>query len=71
MTITKKTTDKTIAKKKPAAGKTTKAMKGDQYSCDICGLVVSVDSICGCVATCNILCCGKPMKHNKKTTRKN
>ena len=51
------TTKKTEAKKKSAAGKTKKAMKGDKYACDVCGLVVSVDTVCGCIDTCNILCC--------------
>jgi hypothetical protein len=64
----KKATEKTAAKKKTAAGKTKKAIKGDKYACDICGLVISVDTVCGCIDTCNILCCDKPMKHKKKTT---
>jgi hypothetical protein len=63
MPIMKKATEKTGAKKKPAAKKTRKAVKGDRYACDVCGLVVSVDTVCGCIDTCDILCCGKPMKH--------
>ena len=63
----KKATEKTVAKKKPAAGKTKKAMKGDKYACNVCGLVVSVDTVCGCIDTCNIICCDKLMKHKKKT----
>ena len=60
------TTKKTEAKKKSAAGKTKKAMKGDKYACDVCGLVVSVDTVCGCIDTCNILCCNEPMRHQKR-----
>jgi hypothetical protein len=39
--------------------------KGDAYKCTVCGLVVSVDEICGCVDTCDIICCEKPMKAKK------
>jgi len=39
--------------------------KGDAYKCTVCGLVVSVDEVCGCVETCDILCCEKPMKPKK------
>lgn len=37
----------------------------DRYSCSLCGLVVKVDEICGCVDTCDIICCGKQMKRKK------
>jgi hypothetical protein len=54
---------------KPAAAKATKPAKtgekvraGDQYSCEVCGLVVSVDEACGCVDACDIVCCGQQMK---------
>ena len=54
---------------KPAAAKATKPAKmskkkvkpGDQYSCEVCGLVVSVDEACGCVEPYNIVCCGQQM----------
>ena len=39
--------------------------KGDAYKCYVCGLVVSVDEVYGCVDTCDIVCCDKPMKHKK------
>ena len=58
---------------KPAAAKATKPAKtnkkkvkqGDRYSCDVCGLVVSVDEACGCVDACDIICCGQQMKATK------
>ena len=35
--------------------------KGDKYKCEDCGIVLLVDTPCGCAA-CDIICCGKPMK---------
>jgi hypothetical protein len=32
----------------------------------VCGMVVSVDTACGCVDTCDLICCEKPMKLKKK-----
>ncbi len=40
--------------------------KGDVYKCDVCGLAVTVDEVCGCVDTCDIICCEKPMKPRKR-----
>lgn len=40
--------------------------KGDAYKCSVCGLVVSVDEVCGCVETCDIICCEQPMKPKRK-----
>ncbi len=56
-------TAKTAAKlaKRAGTGKE-KAKAGEQYSCEVCGLVVSVDEACGCVETCDIVCCGEQMK---------
>lgn len=57
------------AKKVPVrkvASKKTAAAKGDSYACEVCGLVVSVDEVCGCVETCDILCCGEPMKKSAR-----
>lgn len=65
VTKTKKTTAvKTVKKsvKKPAA-KVVK--KGAKYACEVCGLAVTVDSVCGCVETCDLMCCGKQMKAKK------
>jgi len=42
-----------------------KVKTGDQYKCSVCGLVVSVDETCGCVKTCDILCCGTQMKKKR------
>jgi len=38
-----------------------KTAKGDRYICEVCGLAVIVDEVCGCGA-CQIICCGEPMK---------
>ena len=54
---------------KPAAAKATKPAKtskkkvkqGDRYSCEVCGIVVSVDEACGCVEPYDIVCCGQQM----------
>ena len=35
--------------------------KGDKYKCEDCGIVLLVDTPCGCAA-CDVICCGKPMK---------
>ena len=55
-----------MAQKKEAtaqkAASKKKATKGDSYVCEVCGLAVSVDEVCGCVEACDIICCGKPMK---------
>jgi len=42
-----------------------KVKAGDQYKCSVCGLVVSVDETCGCVKTCDIVCCEKQMKKKR------
>ena len=66
--VAKKTTTKKTDAKKPAA-KTTKMKKaftkGDKYVCNVCGLVISVDKACGCVESCELICCDKPMKAKK------
>jgi len=59
-TTAKKTVKKVPAKKKAAV------KKGDRYACDVCGLVVSVDSACGCARSCDIICCDEPMTPKKK-----
>lgn len=59
----KKAAKKTAPVKKTPTKK--KVTKGASYSCDVCGIVVSVDEICGCVDTCDIVCCGEPMKEKK------
>jgi len=45
------------------------AKKGSKYKCEECGLVVVVDEACGC-ATCDLICCGVPMKEVKPKAKK-
>ena len=56
----------TAAKKTTAAAKTTtrkkKVQAGSGYECRVCGLVVSVVDECGCVETCDLICCEESMK---------
>ncbi len=40
--------------------------KGDRFGCRVCGMVVSVDETCGCVDTCDIICCDEPMKAKRR-----
>ncbi len=40
--------------------------KGDVYKCGVCGLAVTVDEVCGCMDTCDIICCEKQMKAKKR-----
>lgn len=63
---------KTIARRrcgtaKKAAGE--KVKKGTGYVCEVCGLEVVVDEVCGCVETCDIICCGEPMTARKASVR--
>ncbi len=65
VSATKKTTAaKTVKKsvKKPAAKV---AKKGDKYACEVCGMAVTVDSACGCVDSCDLICCGEQMRAKK------
>ena len=57
---TKKVTAKKTAPQKTVKKK--KVKKNDKLVCEKCGLVVSVDTICGCVDVCDLMCCGKEMK---------
>ena len=45
--------------------KSNKTKKGSRYICNACGLVLTVDEICGCVEACDIICCGKEMESKK------
>lgn len=47
------------------AGTKKEARKGDAYTCEVCGLVVTVDEDCGC-ETCDLICCETQMKPVKK-----
>jgi rubrerythrin len=58
-TAVKKTSTKSTPTRKTAAKK---MAKGQSYACDVCGLVVTVDEVCGCVGVCDIVCCGEPMQ---------
>ncbi len=53
---------KKVAKKVAKRG----VKKGDVYQCGVCGLAITVDEVCGCVDTCDIICCEKPMKPKKR-----
>lgn len=56
-----------MAQKKAIQKRSKKGIKkGEAYQCNVCGLVVTVDEVCGCVDTCDIICCEKPMKPKKK-----
>jgi hypothetical protein len=61
----KKAAKKAPAKKVAAKGKT---KAGESYTCEVCGLAVTVDEVCGCVDACDIICCDTPMK--KKRSKK-
>lgn len=62
----KKAAAKPAAKKAAAKPSAKPAMKkGTKYSCKVCGLVVAVDTACGCAEACDIFCCEKPMKVKK------
>jgi len=56
-----------MAKKKEAKKAVKKGVKkGDVYQCGVCGLAVTVDGVCGCMDTCDIICCEKSMKPKKR-----
>lgn len=55
---------KSAVKAKPAARSSVK--KGTKYACSVCGMVVSVDTVCGCTGVCDLICCGKEMKVKKQ-----
>jgi len=58
---------KAKAAAKPAAKPAKKPVvpKGSKYTCGVCGMVVSVDTACGCADVCDLICCDKPMKVKK------
>lgn len=60
----KKTAKKTARKIAKVSKKAIK--KGDRFGCRVCGMVVSVDETCGCVDTCDIICCDEPMKAKRR-----
>ncbi len=46
-----------------------KTKKGDLLSCSVCGLVLTVDEICGCEETM-VVCCDEPMAKGKVAANK-
>ncbi len=58
------TRKQTAEKKTPAKGN---ARKGESYTCQSCGLIVTVDEDCGCVDACEIMCCDMPMQKTRKS----
>lgn len=66
--VAKKAAVKTASKRssaKKTAKKTAGVKEGSRYSCGVCGLVVTVDTACGCAETAHLICCEKPMKMKK------
>ncbi len=57
----------TTTQKAPTTKK--RVAKGDQYACEACGLVVTVDEACGCEETM-IMCCDQPMKLKRAAVKK-
>jgi rubrerythrin len=58
--------EENMVKKRAAKRATKKSVKkGDVYKCSVCGLAIKVDEVCGCVDTCDIICCEKPMRVQK------
>ena len=39
--------------------------KGTRYTCEVCGLIITVNNVCGCGEKCDIICCGEEMKRKK------
>jgi hypothetical protein len=44
--------------------------KGSRYKGEECGIVVVVDEPCGWEPTCELVCCGAPMKEVKPKAKK-
>jgi hypothetical protein len=42
-----------------------KTTKGDVFSCDECGMIISVVESCECDDSCELICCGVPMTKGK------
>jgi hypothetical protein len=66
---TTKAAVKAAARKAPAAkapAKKAAIAKGASMSCEVCGLVVTVDEACGCAEAHEIICCGEAMKPARK-----
>lgn len=46
------------------------AKKGDKLSCEVCGLILTVDEACGCATMEKLICCRKPMKKGAATAKR-
>jgi hypothetical protein len=64
----KKAMVKAKAKKAPGkkAASRGKTKAGDALVCGVCGMSVTVDEICGCVESHDIICCERPMKKRSR-----
>lgn len=50
-----------MKKSRAKKAKASKVKKGTKYTCEACGMVLSVDNACSC-DPCDIICCGENMK---------
>lgn len=50
---------------KESEKKTEKVKKGSRYACAVCGLAVTIDTVCGCAEVCDIICCDRQMEKKK------
>ncbi len=60
-----KTSKPKITVKKKTPKKQQELRSGSRYQCNVCGLAVTVDKVCGCADFCDIICCGEQMKPSK------
>ena len=44
---------------------TKKITKKKKLYCGKCGLVITIDKTCGCIDTCDLICCGQQLKEKK------
>ena len=47
--------------KKGAARSGKKMKNGSKLVCGECGLILTVDEMCGCLDYCDVICCGEQM----------
>ncbi len=47
-----------------------KAKTGDKLSCEVCGMIVTVDEECGCVSMEELICCGEVMGKGEAAARR-
>ena len=59
MNMTAKKIEKKSGQKKSGTS------KGNRYTCNECGIVVTVDEVCDCVDVCDLVCCGEQMQPKK------